>query len=304
MIDIVIPAHNRPEELASRTLRIVPMANVLVHRDEDADLYEPHLPDTANLWVMGTEPGMCGKSLKFREYMRSKSEGEWVLFLDDDVKQIVRLKEPWYSNGECPTWDIRDSDERKWAREQFKSLEMRIEDGSLWKLIEEMIEEAERQGVNLVGCKPSSNILHRRCTRVDGEIVSHERCRWRYPSFIFGNFSLVRKTEITMPVSHVDDWHMTLKHMWRDGKVMANGHAYVRVGGRYRKGGFGRREERLPARTRDLQWIADRYEGVVRQYTRTDGEPDLAFRPYTSRNIQEFREKHPFENYDMIYELL
>ena len=303
MIDIVIPSHNRPEELASHTLQIVPEAHVLVHRDEDADLYEPHLPDSTNLWVMNTEPGGCGKSLKMREYMRSKSEGEWVLFMDDDVKNIYRLKEPWCSNEECPVWDIRDSDERKWARDQFQSLEMRIEDGSLWKLIEEMIEESERQGATLAGARLGMNILYRRCTQVDGQIVSHEGCRWRSTSFLAGVFMLVRKTEMTIPMSHVEDWHMTLKHMWRDGKVLSNGHTFVNVRSfsNRHEGGFGRREERLAAQERDFLWLEKKFEGVIRCYTRKNGYLNIAFKPYTARNIQRFRETHPFENYDLPY---
>ena len=79
MIDIVIPSHNRPEELASHTLQIVPEAHVLVHRDEDADLYEPHLPNSTNLWVMNTEPGGCGKSLKMREPTRPRSCSACIL---------------------------------------------------------------------------------------------------------------------------------------------------------------------------------------------------------------------------------
>ena len=286
-MNIVVLAHKRPHLLAEQTMTVVPSADVLVHREEDAEEFEPYLPDTANLWVMGTEPGICGKAIKMREYMRHIPEGEWTLFLDDDIKSILRLSDPWYTNDECPTWDIQDPEERAWAREQFNTLELKEEDGSLQTLLEEMIEEAERNDINIVGCVPTSNVLHR-------------SRKWIHHAFVYGNFMFIRKTELTVPLVHVEDWHMTLKHLWRDGKALRNGFTYVNVAARYREGGYGKRDGREQIRGREFEWVAEQFGDLVRFYHRKNGDPELMMRTKVGKRLDRFQAEHPFWNYDLI----
>ena len=247
---IFIPSKGRAEKLKASSLKVFPEAVVVVHNEKEYDDYRK-VGIEQEIIISNVAFGNVGKALQLNYLLDNHIEdGEWVVMADDDVMRIEAVHPSYYYMEKFP---------ESVSKHRNKLYQTSATGYRLERMIDEFVEHAEERNANLCGFTTMSNYFFR-------------QTKWQYVGFILGITAVLRKTELRYPVKHIEDAWMTLEHLRRDGLVIINKFAMPVHRGWYHLGGHGTVAERYLISAKEMQEIAEKYEGLVYLQQRTDAD--------------------------------
>ncbi len=194
-------------------------------------------------------------------------EGEWALFLVDDMKQCYELD----TYDSEPTDELPiDIENQGIYRAKFRS---RISTAQLLARAQEAIPHLEAIGANLMGFTAYENPLFR-------------SKKWGYQVLADGRAWLIKKTHLRFDprVNYMDDYGFTAQNIAEFGAVAVNRWIlpdFVRWGA----GGLGTIEQRMAGKIAEAQYLVDKFPDLL-MFKKKKGWPDgshIGFRPGLSR---------------------
>ena len=272
-----IPSKNRSDIITSHTLKHFPDASVLVAAPggdmTDVDRYRRALSMGTRLYdVRKDAPPYCGKSVLCNYALEHLvPDGDWAMFMDDDLLKIEVVVEPAYST------QTRLDETGKELDAMFQP----IFDLARDKVMSDFFQKAAEKGVNLCGGGFFPNPFFR-------------RNKWGHWAYACGGLTLVRKTEIRFPICHLDDAEFTISHLLRDGAVCINRWVHTK-NMEWAPGGFGNDKERLEVYRRETEDLVRRHPEVIfAKQVRWDGYWAPKLRRIGRDKIRKWRQRHGF----------
>lgn len=256
-------AHNRYDSMTTSLMLEADGVDhqVIVSSPRRAELFARGnrvLPE--RLVVTGLPDGLAYSRNAALEMM---DEGEWALFLVDDMKQCYELDD--YDEETRPELPITYENQNEYRRKFRKPI-------STAKLLErgiESIPHCEKVGANLLGWAGFENPMFR-------------RKKWGYNILADGRAWLVKKTHLRfdMNAQIIDDLCFTAQNIQEFG-VVAVDRWILPDFKRYTAGGLGVLSERMEAKMKEAAYLVDAYPDLI-TYKKKKGWPDgshVALRP-------------------------
>lgn len=222
-------------------------------------------------WITNTPDGSGGKERQIRWVMDNLlQKGEWGLFLDDNINNIWRVKDPFYSQKELTVQEKREGDSWK------DIYENPIDGDHLISKLMSDIQIAERIRANFWGVASTPNFYF------NGK--HYHQC-----GFILGKMWAMKNVPFIWPPDSLpclEDWWNTCAHLYQYGRILRNNfiHACREF---YEPGGFGSLEERIPMAQESVKMIMHRFPGLLNYKKGRDW--DVSLRIHTPKQIDEWR---------------
>lgn len=272
---IFIPTKNRARTITTprATAFLGSDYTVLVHDSEQREAYiAAGRVDPRRVVVTGV-PGDTYGLTRQREWVLGNmvEPGEWIVFADDNVHQVLAVQEPYWHDAKLPvtetpaTWSARYktlAGPKDWMRFVFESMAM-----------------ADKIGAHLVGCATTDNSFFRGTKYRSVGYVSGKLMLWKNdPGYVWDH------------TVSMEDFRNTAEHLLRYGCVLVNNYVYPEAG-HYEPGGMGTKLERMAIREEDVIHLREMYPGLFRAKER-DGKAldiDLGLRYTTREQIEKWR---------------
>ena len=218
---------------------------VMMHSEADREKFEAGgtIGATAHVVVTGNPKGLTRQRNSALDML---DEGEWAVFMNDDLKRITMLRQ--YETYKGNRIEITPANIRK-VDQDFRT---EITCRKLFELMETTIREsAEREGARLVGFVPHTNTQFRgsKVTRqglVDGRL------------WLFKN---ERGTRFDERVNVLEDHDFTAYHLCRYGRVHVENWILPEFG-RNTAGGFGTIQDRAPQLREEAAYLIEKWDGL------------------------------------------
>lgn len=256
-------AHNRYDSMTTSLMCEADGVehHVIVSSPKRAELFARHgrvAPE--RLIPTGLPDGLAYSRNAALEMME---EGEWALFLVDDMKQCYELDD--YDEETRPELPIT-FDNQNLYREKFRK------PISVAKLIErgqQAIPRLEKMGAKLLGWAGFENPMFR-------------RKKWGYNILADGRAWLVKKTDLRfdMNAQIIDDLCFTAQNIQEFGVVVVDRWILPDFK-RYSAGGLGVLSERMEAKMKEAAYLVEAYPDLI-TYKKKAGWPEgshVALRP-------------------------
>ena len=216
---------------------------VLCHTQDAADLFvENGTAKKERLIVTNCPRGLAYQ----RNYaLNMMEEGEWALFLVDDLKSVSELRN--YDRTKEAKLPITTENQNHYG----KRFENPITMIQFMKRTHELIAECEKYGANLGGFAGINNPLYR---------AKH----WSYNVLADGRAWAVRKTHLRFDenVQLIDDLCWTALNIKHFGLVIVNQWVLPDCR-RYSAGAFGSIEERMPQKLAEAKYLVETYPELI-----------------------------------------
>lgn len=271
---IVVPSAGRAE--THTTARLLAGADYvyLVHDEEDLGAYLRHADATgldpsriAPTWTPRGNP-----DVQRRWYLEERAKkGEWVLFLDDDIRAFSALPDEWWRRAELPARE----DYGKWQRRYDAPCSV-----ERWlALSSRLAAECARVGARLGGFSATRNCFFR-------------EKQWRYVGYVEATYALFKNDDPgDWPTGwHMEDFAATAHHLLRYGAVVINYFAHP-INTHYIPGGMGVAAERAEARREAIARLLGAYPGLFRAKEKKGGIMDLQLRLTQPAQVAKWREE-------------
>lgn len=216
---------------------------VLCHTQEAADLFvENGTAKRERLIVTGNSRGLAYQRNFALEMM---SEGEWALFLVDDLKSVSELRN--YDRTREAKLPITIANQNHYG----KRFENEITMAQFLTRAQEVIAQCEKHDCNLGGFAGINNPLYR---------AKH----WSYNVLADGRAWVIRKTHLRFDenVQLIDDLCWTALNIKHFGLVIVNQWVLPDCR-RYSAGAFGSIEERMPQKMREAKYLVETYPELI-----------------------------------------
>lgn len=216
---------------------------VLVHTDEAAQQFIEHRTAEANrLVVTGNPKGLANQRNTALEMM---AEGEWALFMVDDLKTVTELRN--YDRTTTASLPITEKTQKHYG-ERFKNP---VTMAQFMVRATELAAKCDTHGAHLGGFCGINNPLYR---------ARH----WSYNVLADGRAWVVRKTALRFDtkVQLIDDLCWTALNIKHHGLVIVNQWVLPDCK-RYSAGAFGSIEERLPQKMEEAKYLVDTYPELI-----------------------------------------
>ena len=270
---VFIPSYQRSKTISTHKAVAGLDFRVVVHDEEERERYTETLP-AERLVVSGVKPG---KPSRQRQWICENlvNDGEWFLFIDDDVGQMTCVDDANYAETQ---FNVQSGNGDDWRRVFGQP----CEPSRLIEIVEESISVAEQVGAHLCGFAVTPNYFFR------GR-------KWRYAGYVASGLMVWHNVEFKF--NHaigMEDFHYTAEHLATHGLVVLNN--WLWHGCRmYIAGGLGSYEDRKEQRARDCQKLMKLYPGLFRIRRRPDFDvgTDLSVRLHSSTQIARWRKELP-----------
>lgn len=244
MLHLFIPSRNRAEILKSHTGRLFPEVPVVICADNE-DLYRES--GVANPLIIrdgSQDPPRTGKACSMNWVLDNLvPEGDWAVFLDDDLYKVTRVAPQFYSESKCPEMTSKE------RRQAFETLVINTE--GLLQVLEDTTQYAEQVGASYAGVSSVLNPFFR-------------QAKWGHVGWVLGCMALLRNTGRRFPITHDEEAWILADSLAQDGKVVINRYVAFttpdRVGG-----GHGDMLTRVELRKTEHEAIMARWPGLMRQ---------------------------------------
>ena len=227
------PTFGRAREFAALTGRSVPNVVPVVDGNVQARMYRRHW-DGPMIINPRRGPLKAGKATATNHVLRHRPEGEWSLFVDDDISAVTGMEPGGVA-----------SDDPKVFRQQLNHV---LTEAELDTVLTECMNRAEEVGANLIGVAPYDNPMFR-------------QKQWSECSFVVGDMWMIRQTGMEVPERHIEDLYLMAEHLLRDGRVLVN--RWIRPKAKHwQEGGHGVRGSRRAIREMECRDLVERYPGL------------------------------------------
>ena len=171
-------------------------------------------------------------------------EGEWALFLVDDLNNLYEYEN--YDTDEREKLPIEISN----VKEYRKSFQKVITASKFLERCEETIKVAEKENIKLIGFAGFTNPLFL-------------KNKWKYNSLADGRAWLIKKSDLRFDehVQLVDDVCWTVINI-KSGGVIIN-QWLIPDCKRYTKGSFGSKSQRMPQKIEECKYMEEAYRDYV-----------------------------------------
>jgi hypothetical protein len=216
---------------------------VLVHTQEAAEQFIQHgTAQEKRLKVTNNPKGLAYQRNTALEMME---EGEWALFMVDDLKDVTELRN--YDRTTAPSLPITMANQKHYTERFNNQISMR----DFMKRSQQLVTKCETHGANLGGFCGINNPVYR---------SKH----WSYNVLADGRAWVVRKTHLRFDenVQLIDDLCWTALNIKHFGLVIVNQWVLPDCR-RYSAGAFGSIEERLPQKLKEAAYLVETYPDLI-----------------------------------------
>ena len=227
---------------------------VLCHQPADAQRFTDAgtVGSTGNIVATGEQRGLARQR---NVALESMDDGEWALFLVDDLKAVTELDS--YDDEPEEVLPI-DFDNQAEFRRRFDT------PVTMDRFVERAVASAaygEFIGAKLVGFAGFNNAVYR-------------RKKWQRNVLADGRAWMVKKTHLRFDqnVQLIDDLCWTAQNIREFGTVVVNNWVLPDCR-RYTTGGFGSIDERMEQKKTEAAYLVDTYPDLI-QFKRKAGWPD------------------------------
>ncbi len=273
-ITIFVPSKDRADITKTHTAQLVPDAKIVVHNDEQAGMYAD-AGIKNNIIVSNAEMSQYGKAHQMNWVLDNfVEEGQWVCFMDDDIKKITAVHPDYYDLSTFPA----QMDSRK-ARDVYNDP---VDYSRLTDIFDEMIILANSVGANYCGFASVDNYFFR-------------TQKYSYVGFVIGVVSLLKKTSLRVPVRHKEDVYLTAESLKQDGIVLVNKYLHA-SSDHFKLGGHGTLAERFIVWRKEAKELCEDFGGLFR-IKDSPTKPknfDVAIRYNNVKQIAKWREDNGY----------
>ncbi len=225
---------------------------VLIHTEEAKEQFLKHGTVKENRVLVTNNPR--GLGIQRNTAIDMMDEGEWALFLVDDLKDVTELRN--YDRVTEPAIPITTKNQGHYA-ERFKNP---ITMERFVQRAKELAKKCEASGSNLGGFAAIDNPLFR---------AKH----WTFNVLADGRALVIRKTHLRFDpvVQTIDDYGFTALNIRTFGVVVVNQWVLPDCR-RYSEGGYGSLNERMEQKIADAKYLVDNFPDIV-AYRDKPGHP-------------------------------
>ena len=175
-------------------------------------------------------------------------EGEWAMFISDDLENVYKYKHLDEADYEIIPEEIDPN----------KSFNETITAKKLIEISKKEIEYCEKNNIYLSGFASNEN----------GFFLKKKRRNW---SLVDGRCVLVKKSKLKYDTNTqlIDDYSFTALNMKHFGKVNINQWVIPKCK-RYTKGAYGSIEERMEQKLRECKYLVETYPDLIRYADKTN----------------------------------
>ena len=239
-------------------LKDVPF-KIILHTEEDKLEYSKN--DTLNpndLIVSGCPAGIHYQ----RQWVKDNlvEDGEWFLFIDDDISKITALPEPYYNDDYFNVGS-------KYNKDYVSLFKTEIDIYKFLEICKEMIKKSDSMGIHMAGFASTPNYFFR-------------ENKWRYVGYILGGCTLHKKNKILnwdKNNSTMEDWGMSSENLLLFGKVLINNYVFS-VADMYVLGGIGKYNVRVAQKIIDCAYLIKKYAGLLAYKKKSGCHPKAELR--------------------------
>lgn len=216
---------------------------VLCHTQEAADQFIQHgTAKPERLFVTNNPKGLANQRNTALEMM---ADGEWALFLVDDLKSVSELRN--YDRTRESKLPITTANQNHYGQRFENPISMT----QFMRRAEELVRECEKHKAYLGGFAGINNPLYR-------------SRHWSYNVLADGRAWVVKKSDLRFDpnVQLIDDLCWTALNIKHHGLVIVNQWVLPDCR-RYSAGAFGSIEERLPQKMREAAYLVETYPELV-----------------------------------------
>lgn len=236
-------SYDRPETISTHKHINDENTTILLHTDEMAEKYAEANPQIAHqLLATGQPKGLTNQ----RNFALGRlDEGEWALFLVDDIVKVTRTK--WLYKQNTRRIPITFDNQKQFVPQ----MKLPMENQEFSDYCEVLIKLVAKRNCHLIGFTNYENPMFR------GK-------RYSYNSHADGRAYLVRKTKLRFDpnAQMIDDvsWNALNLEAGYD-IVVANW--LLLESQMYTKGAYGTIEQRLAQKTKECEYLIERHPGIV-----------------------------------------
>lgn len=238
---IFIPSYGRASTICTHRLLEGLDWTVVVHdQSEFQDYYLNHIPED-RLTISGVELGIARQRNWILENL--VADGEWFVFMDDNIKQFQRVHPELYPNEVLPT----DSFNHAFWGKRFN---IPCKPQAIQQILKELQLKAEQVQAHLAGFATTENPFFR------GK-------KWRMNGYVTTKTALVQKTRLRFDERFFakDDMDFSAANLDQFGVVLVNNFVYPKAN-HYDLGGIGNRASRLLYKQRETQLLLEKWPNL------------------------------------------
>jgi hypothetical protein len=216
---------------------------VLVHTEEARQKFIDHGTAQPHQCIATGNPK--GLAYQRNTALDMMQEGEWAVFLVDDLKEVSELRN--YDRTTVPSLPITQATQNHYAKRFDNPITMQ----QFMKRSHELIDRCETYNCHLGGFCGINNPLYRR---------NH----WSYNVLADGRAWVVRKTHLRFDenVQLIDDLCWTALNIKHFGLVIVNQWVLPDCR-RYSSGAFGSIKQRMPQKLKEAQYLVETYPDLI-----------------------------------------
>lgn len=256
-LKIAIASHKRPHDIT--TAKLVRDFDYTVMVDNQTilqDYVKAGRVPTERLAVTGSVGLPAARNYALQTIAKP---GDWVLFLDDNIKHFSRVDDAHYQE---PELDTKNKASEDWNKIYGQNLTF----NELVPFLEETIKVAEGIGANHIGFPTTSNPYFR-------------PRKYRTCGFAVGKFMLTKATGHLFDPYYItcEDYEYSASQMLKYGQILLNNYLCAHKTHEM-PGGVGTYEQRLPAKIVRLKALLNKYPNVYRYNERAGRHPESEIR--------------------------
>lgn len=227
---------------------------VLVHTEEARQRFIEHGTAQTNQCIATGNPK--GLAYQRNTALDMMQEGEWAMFLVDDLRQVSELRN--YDRVTTSSLPITQQTQSHYA----KRFDNPITLTHFMHRAQELVTRCETYNCHLGGFCGIDNPLYR-------------RKHWSYNVLADGRAWVVRKTHLRFDenVQTIDDYAFTCDNINAFGLVIVNQWVLPDCR-RYSTGGYGTLNDRMQQKIRDAQYLVNKYPHLVMYKDKAGHQPN------------------------------
>jgi hypothetical protein len=204
-------------------------------------------------------------------------DGEWALLVDDNTQGLTRVADDYY-NEEKIDFDLEPVTSSEWRK--IYATPVSYED--MWLRIEELKAKCESLGTIFGGLAVPENFYFR-------------KIKWQLFGYAKAKFAVWKNDRslswVTQPENVLEDMVMSVQVVCKYGCVANN--RFMRVTyDPYQTGGIGTEMERYPILLQTVQYLLEKYPGLIGLYKNDPAYATFAKRHPTS--VNRWRQEHGY----------
>lgn len=266
---IFIPSFNRAATIKTHLLLTGADYKVVLHSEDQKAEYIKHRPELEPYIVVSGVSGISNQRNWIIDNLMT--EGEWSCMMDDNIKAFNKFPNDIYNNENLPY----EASKRYAWEHTYCDIQTLIT--HFW----ETAAKADQIGAEYCGFASIDNAFFR-------------KHKWKFASLVVAKMSLVRKGQLRYnpEIKCIDDYEFSIQNLIKNGKVLVN--SYIRpVSTHNNPGGLGTLAERADKKKADVQYLMNKYPGLLRIKNRKNSVEgaEVCLKFYSENGINRWREE-------------